>query len=256
MNQDLQAILDRLGKLETRMAEMERSPGVYRPPSLPVHRTGSDYESGQSPRPAKPPAQEPKFVPAPDPEAVARLERRRAESKERLRKLCSNQERNSLIADDVKNQTGNGLVVVLSEDADHCKVLCNTFRKNRSWLERRSVAVLTMDTDPKERDRIVGRVNAGKMDVLFTESSLLSSDAFDCHHIGVIFFGTPLKISSQLLDTFSRLLMPVSDQTATPWVVGHSDSNVEALAGSIRDRQRVFFKVRPNFRVSILKGAD
>ncbi|BBO69095.1 hypothetical protein DSCA_30250 [Desulfosarcina alkanivorans] len=161
-----------------------------------------------------------------------------------------------MIADDVKNQTGNGLVVVLSEDADHCKVLCNAFRKNSSWLERRSVAVLTMGTEPKERDRIVGRVDAGKVDVLFTENNLFSAEAFDYRHVAVLFLATPLKISSQLLDKFSRLLMPSSGQTRPRRIVGYADSNVETLAGSIRDRQRDFFKVRPNFRVSILKGAD
>jgi len=152
-----------------------------------------------------------------------------------IKALAANEDRNSLIADDVAqlvNAGHEGTVLIVSDRVAHCEVL-------RKKLELRGIesVLLTGRVPADERTRIVGDVRDGKVRVLISTLQLIG-EGFDCPGLNTLVLSTPIKFEGRLLQVVGRIMRPSESKKAR--VIDYADLHVPVLRRSAAARRQVF----------------
>lgn len=152
-----------------------------------------------------------------------------------IKALAANEDRNSLIADDVAqlvNAGHEGTVLIVSDRVAHCEVL-------RKKLELRGIesVLLTGRVPADERTRIVGDVRDGKVRVLISTLQLIG-EGFDCPGLNTLVLSTPIKFEGRLLQVVGRIMRPSESKKAR--VIDYADMHVPVLRRSAAARRQVF----------------
>ncbi|MBI5603123.1 MAG: DEAD/DEAH box helicase [Deltaproteobacteria bacterium] len=115
--------------------------------------------------------------------------------------LAEDESRNRLISRDVLNasKNGNGVSLVISDRKEHCRTLAKMVSPYRLTRE------LYGDMNSKERKRIVGELNQGKVKILVATSQLIG-EGFDLPSLSSLFLGTPIKFEGRVKQYVGRIL--------------------------------------------------
>ncbi|MBM4302171.1 MAG: DEAD/DEAH box helicase [Deltaproteobacteria bacterium] len=152
-----------------------------------------------------------------------------------LSELTQDPERNSLIADDVAQEVGNGsgVCLVLSDRKAHCEALVDL-------LEARGIeaALLTGDLSPGQRQGVVTALNAGQIKVLVATGQLIG-EGFDYRELRTLFLATPIKFNGRLIQYLGRVLRPAPGK-AQAMVFDYHDVHVGVLMAAAQARARVY----------------
>lgn len=151
--------------------------------------------------------------------------------------LTVHEGRNRQIIDDVDKVTaeGRGTVLVVSDRVSHCQLL-------EEHLHRRGirVALLTGQTAPESRSRIVEEVQGGRIQVLVATLQLIG-EGFDCPGLSSLFLTTPISFEGRLLQVIGRIMRPAEMKEAR--VYDYLDANVPALRKSARLRHSILQRI-------------
>lgn len=152
-----------------------------------------------------------------------------------IKALAADPERNRLIAADVGAivRAGHqGTVLVVSDRVAHCQALA-------AMLAEQAVeaAVLTGQTPPEGRGRLVEAVRAGRVPVLVATLQLIG-EGFDCPGLSTLVLATPIKFEGRLLQVVGRIMRPAEGKRAR--VIDYVDARIPVLRRSAAAR-RAFF---------------
>lgn len=151
-----------------------------------------------------------------------------------LTALTLNQERNELIATDIRQQAEQGgLSLVVSDRVAHLEILAD--------LSGVDHYLLTGKTAAKRRQQIVASLAGGEAPVLFSTLSLIG-EGFDCPAMDSLFLASPIRFSGRLIQTVGRVLRPAEGKE--PLVFDYNDMNVGILKHQWKCRQKVFAGMR------------
>ena len=152
-----------------------------------------------------------------------------------IKALAADPERNRLIVADVGGivRAGHqGTVLVVSDRVAHCQALA-------AMLAEQGVeaAVLTGQSPPESRGRIVEEVRAGRVPVLVATLQLIG-EGFDCPGLNTLVLATPIKFEGRLLQVVGRIMRPAEGKRAR--VIDYVDARIPVLRRSAAAR-RAFF---------------
>ena len=152
-----------------------------------------------------------------------------------LSELTEDEDRNGLIVGDVIKEAGNGggTCLVLSDRKGHIDTLGEMLRQNGVNPE-----ILTGAVKTKDRDAIVGRLNAGEVRVLIATGQLIG-EGFDYKGFSTLFLTTPIKFSGRLLQYLGRILRPAPGKDKAT-VYDYIDVNIGVLEYSAKAREKVW----------------
>ncbi len=159
----------------------------------------------------------------------------RGEYPKLIKALAKNEARNDQIAGDIAQLLAkghSGTVLVVSDRVAHCRVL-----QEKLELLGHDAVMLTGRVHPEERERIVARVQAGKVSVLISTLQLIG-EGFDCPGLATIVLATPIKFEGRLLQVVGRVMRPAEGKKAL--VIDYIDVNVPVLRRSAVNRSEVF----------------
>ena len=114
--------------------------------------------------------------------------------------LTEDKGRNRLIIQTLKSNQNGGAALVVSDRIAHLKVLANDISGD-------GIAILTGQTPPGERKRIVDDLAAGKIKILFSTLSLIG-EGFDQAGLHDLFIASPIKFQGRLTQVVGRILRP------------------------------------------------
>ena len=152
-----------------------------------------------------------------------------------IKALAENEARNNQIAADIAallDDGHNGTILVVSDRVAHCLVL-----QDKLTGPGYDAVVLTGRVHPEERERIVAKVQAGRIQVLISTLQLIG-EGFDCPGLSTIILATPIKFEGRLLQVVGRVMRPAKGKTAR--VIDYADVNVPVLQRSALNRREVF----------------
>jgi len=153
-----------------------------------------------------------------------------------LSEIANDFMRNKLIIKDIRDQYSKGRVgLVLSDRKEHCKFLYDQ-------LKLCDAALLTGDTNIKERKRIVADVNSGKVKILIATGQLIG-EGFDCEKLSVLFLTMPVKFKGRVFQYVGRILRPKKKNNAAI-VFDYYDKNVRCLHAGFKSRIRVYNELK------------
>jgi superfamily II DNA or RNA helicase len=157
-----------------------------------------------------------------------------------LQEISFDQQRNSLIVNDVIDAVGSGeTCLVLSDRKAHCQEL-----KDLLSLSSRTnipAVVLTGDTDIKERKKIVEDVNAGKIKILIATGQLIG-EGFDCKNLSCLFLTMPIRYSGRVIQYIGRVLRPKVGKNKAI-IYDYFDHSVRCLHNGMRARKKEYLKL-------------
>ncbi len=155
-----------------------------------------------------------------------------------LSELTQDNERNRLIAADVAKeaQTGQGVLLVLSDRKKHCHALYSLIHYGHGI----EAEVMTGDLKTAERRDIVERVNRGQIPVLIATGQLIG-EGFDCKELSTLFLATPIRFTGRLIQYLGRILRPAPGKNYAR-VYDYVDSAVTPLLKAAHERQRIYFR--------------
>ena len=153
-----------------------------------------------------------------------------------LAELTADTERNKLIASDVAEQASkdSGICLILSDRKAHCMNL-QALLRYRFKLESE---LLTGDLDGGERQKVLERINKGRVKILIATGQLIG-EGFDCKDLTTLFLSTPIKFSGRLLQYLGRVLRPAPGKKFAR-VFDYVDVQVETLKKAAVARRRVY----------------
>lgn len=152
-----------------------------------------------------------------------------------LSELTEDDERNSLIVNDVAREAtkGKGVCLILTDRKLHCEILQDMLH------DRKIVAdVLTGNTPERERKLIVERLQNGGRRPLIATGQLIG-EGFDAPNLSTLFLATPIKFKGRLIQYLGRILRPAPGKKKAQ-VYDYVDVNVGVLQGSARTREKVY----------------
>lgn len=152
-----------------------------------------------------------------------------------IKALAADPERNRLIVADVGGMVRaghQGTVLVVSDRVAHCQELA-------AMLAEQGVeaSVLTGQSPPESRGRIVEEVRAGRVPVLVATLQLIG-EGFDCPGLNTLVLATPIKFEGRLLQVVGRIMRPAEGKRAR--VIDYVDARIPVLRRSAAAR-RAFF---------------
>jgi len=159
----------------------------------------------------------------------------RGEYPKLIKALAKNEPRNDQIAGDIAqllSEGHSGTVLIVSDRVAHCRVL-----QEKLELLGHDAAMLTGRVHPEERERIVARVQEGKISVLISTLQLIG-EGFDCPGLATIVLATPIKFEGRLLQVVGRVMRPAEGKKAL--VIDYADVKVPVLRRSAVNRSEVF----------------
>ncbi|PIE56242.1 MAG: helicase [Desulfobulbus propionicus] len=155
-----------------------------------------------------------------------------------IKALALNEERNRLIAADVRRLLAaghQGTILVVSDRVAHCQELA------RYIDEPALTAVLTGQQGTEERTATVARVRNGEVRVLVATLQLIG-EGFDCPGLSTLLLATPIKFEGRLLQVVGRILRPDSGKQAR--VYDYIDEHIPVLRRSAKSREQLFARWR------------
>lgn len=152
-----------------------------------------------------------------------------------IKSLAKNEDRNTMIADDVAaivRRGHEGTVLVVSDRVAHCEAL-------RQKLAGQGIesALLTGRVPAEERSRIVEEVRNGTIRVLISTLQLIG-EGFDCPGLNTLVLSTPIKFEGRLLQVAGRIMRPSTGKKAQ--IIDYIDIHVPLLRKSAAARRLVF----------------
>jgi len=152
-----------------------------------------------------------------------------------LSELTQDSARNALIAEDVAREArnGGGVCLVLSDRKSHCETLITLLADQGVRAD-----LLTGDLSNGDRQRVVERLNAGRIKVLVATGQLIG-EGFDCRELSTLFLATPIKFNGRLLQYLGRVLRPAPGKDKAR-VFDFVDSRVGVLKAAARSRAWVY----------------
>ncbi len=159
----------------------------------------------------------------------------RGEYPQLIKALATDSGRNRQIADDIRTlirQGHPGTILVVSDRVAHCRMLADLLAG-----EGVAVSVLTGQSPPEERTRIVAEVQAGGVTVLIATLQLIG-EGFDCPGLSTLVLATPIKFEGRLLQVVGRIMRPAEGKEAR--VIDYVDENLAVLRRSAAARRAVF----------------
>jgi superfamily II DNA or RNA helicase len=156
-----------------------------------------------------------------------------------IKVLAENEPRNTQITGDIAallDKGHSGTILVVSDRVAHCRVL-----QEKLAVLGYDAVLLTGRTHPEERERIVARVQAGRIQVLVSTLQLIG-EGFDCPGLSTIVLATPIKFEGRLLQVVGRVMRPAHGKRAR--VIDYADVNVPVLRRSAMNRSEVFARWR------------
>ncbi len=151
-----------------------------------------------------------------------------------MRALIDNEERNSLIIQDLRESLGQGeTALVVSNRIDHLKNL-------RSLLNMEGTELLIGKTPTRKREKIVRDLEEGRVKALFATLSLLS-EGFDCDGLSSLFITCPVKFDGNLEQVVGRVVRPKEGKQAK--VYDYMDLEQSILQGHAYQRVAVYNKL-------------
>lgn len=151
-----------------------------------------------------------------------------------IQDLTSNSERNEMICSDIVDAFHrNSQIIILSDRKPHCAEL------QRILLERYGLQarLLTGDTKPDERRRIITGIGSDKAPVIATGQ--LIGEGFDSKELDTMFITTPIKFKGRITQYIGRIMRPDKDK-GRPVVYDYVDWDVKPLRTSAHSRMRVY----------------
>ncbi len=152
-----------------------------------------------------------------------------------IKALTLDNRRNEQIIADIVSLLANdhaGVILVVSDRIDHCRLL------SEKLVARAFDAVLlTGQTQPLERERIVFRVQDGRVKVLVSTIQLIG-EGFDCPGLSTVILTTPIKFEGRLLQVVGRVMRPAEGKEAM--IIDYDDVNVPVLSRSALNRCHLF----------------
>ncbi len=154
---------------------------------------------------------------------------------EMLSELVEDNERNSLIVQDVAHEacSETGVCLVLTDRKTHVDILARMLSAKGIEVER-----LTGAISVKERQRVVTRLNAGLVRVIVATGQLIG-EGFDSKHLSTLFIACPIRFDGRLIQYIGRVLRPAPGKEKA-LIYDYVDSNVGVLDNAARGRQRVY----------------
>ena len=152
-----------------------------------------------------------------------------------IKALAENEARNNQIAADIAallDDGHSGTILVVSDRVAHCRVL-----QDKLTVSGYDAVVLTGRVPPEEREQIVAKVQAGRIQVLVSTLQLIG-EGFDCPGLSTIILATPIKFEGRLLQVVGRVMRPAKGKTAR--VIDYADVQVPVLRRSALNRSEVF----------------
>jgi superfamily II DNA or RNA helicase len=152
--------------------------------------------------------------------------------------LTTDTDRNKLIASDVAEQASknSGICLILSDRKAHCMNLQSMLR----YRFKQESELLTGDLDADERQKVLERINQGRVKILIATGQLIG-EGFDCKDLTTLFLATPIKFSGRLLQYLGRVLRPAPGKKYAR-VFDYVDVNVDTLRKAASARRRVYRK--------------
>ncbi|MBC2712779.1 MAG: DEAD/DEAH box helicase [Desulfosarcina sp.] len=153
-----------------------------------------------------------------------------------LSELTADDERNRLIASDVKKEvrSGAGVCLVLSDRKKHCETLQGILRYKFNVHSE----LLTGDLNDDARKTVLERLNQGQVKVLIATGQLIG-EGFDCSDLSTLFMATPIRFSGRVVQYLGRILRPAQGK-ARARVYDYVDERVAPLVAAAKARQRVY----------------
>jgi superfamily II DNA or RNA helicase len=153
-----------------------------------------------------------------------------------LLELTMNDKRNHLIAADVAKETQNekGVCLVLSDRKKHCETLMSLLK----YKHKISAEILTGSLSADHRQKVLNRLNQGKVKVLIATGQLIG-EGFDCKGLSTLFLATPIRFSGRVVQYLGRILRPAPHKEKAR-LFDYVDVHVDTLKNAARARQKVY----------------
>ncbi len=159
----------------------------------------------------------------------------RGEYAKLIKALAENDERNSLIADDIADTVHkghSGTVLVVSDRVAHCEALLRKLQQQDVVAE-----LLTGRVLPAARAEIVRRVQDDEVQVLLSTLQLIG-EGFDCPGLSTLVLVTPIKFEGRLMQVVGRVMRPAEGKKAL--VIDYVDVKIGVLRRSALARTEMF----------------
>jgi superfamily II DNA or RNA helicase len=152
-----------------------------------------------------------------------------------MSELTQDYDRNNLIAADVVKEarSTSGICLVLSDRKQHCEDL-QTILRGRGLRPE----VLTGSVTNGNREKIVQRLNEGKIKVLIATGQLIG-EGFDLPALSTLFLTTPISFRGRVTQYLGRILRPAPGKKKAK-LFDYVDNLVGVLEHSAEARQRVY----------------
>jgi len=158
-----------------------------------------------------------------------------------MKEISINEERNQMIADDVIEEAKKGeICLILSDRKIHCstlKYLIELGLRNTNL----KVELLTGDTLPGPRKKIVKEINNGKIQILVATGQLIG-EGFDCKNLSGIFLTMPVRWKGRTIQYLGRVLRPRKGKDKAK-VYDYFDESVRCLYSGFKARQTEYKKL-------------
>jgi len=154
-----------------------------------------------------------------------------------IKALAKDSMRNKQIVADTAallDEGHSGTILIVSDRVAHCKLLGDQLEALGY-----DTALLTGRVHPAERERIVHRVQTGKISVLISTLQLIG-EGFDCPGLSTIVLATPIKFEGRLLQVVGRVMRPAKGKKAL--VIDYNDLQVPVLRRSAANRSELFHR--------------
>jgi len=153
-----------------------------------------------------------------------------------LSELTMNDKRNHLIAADVAKeaQKERGVCLVLSDRKKHCETLQSLLK----YKYKISSELLTGNLSAGHRQKVIDRLNKGKVKVLIATGQLIG-EGFDCKDLSTLFLATPIRFSGRVVQYLGRILRPAPGKEKAR-LFDYVDINVDTLKNAAMARQKVY----------------
>ncbi len=151
-----------------------------------------------------------------------------------IKALTGHEGRNMQIIEDILRtvtRDGSGTALVVSDRVSHCELFAEQLQKRGL-----RVALLTGQTSPDTRGRVVEEVQKGELQVLVATLQLIS-EGFDCSGLCSLFLTTPITFEGRLLQVIGRIMRPEKNKQAQ--VFDYFDENVSVLQKSANIRHKI-----------------
>ena len=153
-----------------------------------------------------------------------------------LSELTMDDKRNRLIAADIAKEThkDKGVCLVLSDRKKHCETLLSLLK----YKYKISADILTGSLSAAHRQKVLNRLNNGKVKVLIATGQLIG-EGFDCKGLSTLFLSTPIRFSGRVVQYLGRILRPAPNKEKAR-LFDYVDIHVDTLKNAARARQKVY----------------